>query len=53
MSNYDLVAQLGSIFSVDTEERLQECIELLLADQSVTVANYEARRTSWILEANI
>lgn len=49
----DLVAGLGSAFSVDTEERLQECIELLLADQSVTVENYEARRTSWILEANI
>jgi hypothetical protein len=49
----DLVAGLGSLFSVDTEEHLQECIELLLADQSVTVENYEARRTSWILEAKI
>ena len=49
----DLVAGLGSAFSVNTEEHLQECIELLLADQSVTVENYEARRTSWILEAKI
>jgi hypothetical protein len=49
----DLVAGLGATFPVDTEESLQECIELLLADHSVTVENYEARRTSWILEAKI
>ena len=49
----DLLAELGPVFPVDTEEHLQECIELLLADQSVTVENYEARCISWILEARI
>jgi Icc-related predicted phosphoesterase len=49
----DLVAAFGSVFSVDTEEYLQECVELLLADRTVTVENYEARRASWILEAKI
>lgn len=49
----DLVAAFNSLFSTDTERRLEECIELLLADRSVTVENYDGRRAGWILEARI
>jgi hypothetical protein len=47
------LSDCASFFPIETEARLQECIELLMADQSVLVENYEARPASWILEARI
>jgi hypothetical protein len=49
----DLVRDCGKHFHSDVDERLQECIELLVADQSVTVENYDAKPNSWVLEAKI
>lgn len=49
----DLVRDCGPHFSCDVELRLQECVELLMADRSVTVENYERKPESWILEAMI
>lgn len=49
----DLARACGPYFSSDMEARLQECIELLMADGSITVENYELRPESWIVEARI
>lgn len=49
----DLVRDCGSNFSNDVEARLQECVELLMADGSIAVENYELRPESWIVEARI
>lgn len=49
----DLLRECGKHFATDTEEQLQECVELLMADQSIVVENYSAKPNSWILEARI
>jgi len=49
----DLVQECGKHFQTDTDEKLQECVELLMADHSIVVENYDAKRESWILEAKI
>jgi Icc-related predicted phosphoesterase len=49
----DLHRECGQHFQTDVDEQLQECVELLLADQSITVENYEGNTDSWILEAQI
>jgi hypothetical protein len=49
----DLVVYCSGNLSSATEEDLQECIELLVADHSVSVENYNARPSSWIIEAKI
>ena len=49
----DLLKDCGSWFEKDVEAQLQECVELLLADHSIVVENYERRPESWILEAKI
>ena len=49
----DLLRECGQHFQSDVDEQLQECIELLMADQSIAVENYDAKPDSWILEARI
>lgn len=49
----DLLRECGQYFQSDIDEQLQECIELLVADQSVVVENNDAKPDSWILEARI
>jgi len=49
----DLLHNCGQHFQVDADSQLLECIELLMADQSITVENYDARPDSWIMEARI
>jgi Calcineurin-like phosphoesterase len=49
----DLIRDCGPFFTTDIEQRMQECIELLVADRSVVVENYDAQPISWILEARI
>jgi hypothetical protein len=49
----DLLRECGQHFQSDIDEQLQECIELLMADQSISVENYDAKPDSWILEARI
>jgi len=49
----DLLRECGQHFQSDVDEQLQECVELLMADQSIAVENYDARPDSWILEARI
>jgi Calcineurin-like phosphoesterase len=49
----DLLAECGQHFQSDVEEQLQECIELLMADQSITVENYDSKPDSWIVDAKI
>lgn len=49
----DLLRECGKHFTTDIEEQLQECVELLMADQSIIVENYSAKPNSWILEARI
>ena len=49
----DLLRECGQHFQSDVDEQLQECIELLLADQSIAVENYDRKPDSWILEARI
>lgn len=49
----NLVDEFGGRFGADATGQLQECIELLMADQSVTVENYDADPKNWIVEARI
>lgn len=49
----DLLHNCGQYFKIDPDSQLQECIELLMADRSITVENYEAKPDSWIMEAQI
>ena len=49
----NLLRECGPHFQTDVDEQLQECIELLMADQSITVENYDAKPDSWIMEARI
>lgn len=49
----DLWRECGQHFPSDIEGKLEECIELLMADQSIMVENYDAKPDSWILEARI
>ena len=49
----DLLRDCGQHFQSDIDEQLQECVELLVADQSIVVENYDAKPDSWILEARI
>lgn len=49
----DLLRECGQHFQSDVDEQLQECVELLMADQSISVENYDAKPDSWILEARI
>lgn len=49
----DLVRHSPPFFSDDNEVNLQECVELLTADDSVTVENYDSSPDSWIIRANV
>ena len=49
----DLLREFSPRFTYEAESQLQECIELLMADSSVNVENYERRPESWIVEAKI
>ena len=49
----DLLSYTTGIFSSDTEEQTRESLELLIADESVLVENYDAAPSSWIIRANI
>lgn len=49
----DLLRECGPLFQSDVDEQLQECIELLLADRSIVVENYDSKPDSWILEARV
>ncbi|MER9769077.1 metallophosphoesterase [Mesorhizobium sp. M0189] len=49
----DLVNHNPAFFSIDLEESLREAIELLLADESIAVENYEFDASHWIVRAKI
>jgi hypothetical protein len=49
----DMLRECGQYFQSDIEEQLQECIELLMADQSIVVENYDSKPDSWIMDARI
>ena len=49
----DLTAVSPPFFASDEEAQLQECVELLVADQTITVENYRSGPINWIIRANI
>jgi len=49
----DLLSAFSAHFSENAETQLQELIELLLADERVSVDNYRAEPVNWIIRANI
>lgn len=49
----DLVSQIPPFFDSDNEEQIVEAIELLRADNSVTVENYALPPVNWIVRSNL
>lgn len=49
----DLVNFAANLFSMDVEDNLREALELLVADDSVALENYELVPTNWIVRAKI
>lgn len=49
----DVVALASTIYSADVEESVEEALELLASDGSVSIENYREDRSSWIVGARI
>jgi hypothetical protein len=49
----ELIGADPPFFTSDLEHQTREAIELLIADESVIVENYESSPKSWIIRANI
>lgn len=49
----DLVSQIPPYFQTDNEAQIVEAIELLRADNSIKVENYELDAKNWIVRANL
>ena len=48
-----LIGVTPPIFTTDVEEQTREAIELLIADESVVVENYDSSPSAWIVKAII
>jgi hypothetical protein len=49
----ELINVAPPIFTTDVEEQTREAIELLIADESILVENYDSSPSAWIIRANI
>jgi hypothetical protein len=49
----ELVGITPPFFSTEVEEQTREAIELLIADESILVENYDSAQSAWIIRANI
>jgi Calcineurin-like phosphoesterase len=49
----ELVGITPPFFSTEVEEQTREAIELLIADESILVENYDSAPNAWIIRANI
>lgn len=49
----ELIGITPPFFSTDVEEQTREAIELLIADESILVENYDSAQSAWIIRANI
>lgn len=49
----DLIAHTPPFFASDNEAQIVEAIELLRADNSITVENYSLSQTNWLVRSNL